>query len=236
MKEEKTGGRALKSKVQKLLVQNDWQKALNEIPERQAVNPLISLLCSGDVILKMRAASALGRITGRLAKKDMESARVVMRRLMWHLNDESGGIGWGVPEAMAEIMARHKELAGEYSKILVSYITDGHNFLEYVPLRRGAVWGVGRLAQANREIIKNAKKPLMDSLDSNDAHIRGFAANALGWLEDKGSVPALKRLVADEKEISAFEGNRLINKTVGSIAANAINKISQAHDIQKESG
>lgn len=25
----------------------------------------------------------------------MDSARIVMRRLMWSLNDESGGIGWG---------------------------------------------------------------------------------------------------------------------------------------------
>ena len=30
---------------------------------------------------------------------------------MWTLNDESGGIGWGSPEVMGEILAAHKGLA-----------------------------------------------------------------------------------------------------------------------------
>ena len=61
----------------------------------------------------------MGALVFSLAEQDMESARVVMRRLMWNLNDESGGIGWGSPEAMGEIMARHSGLAEEYSKISV---------------------------------------------------------------------------------------------------------------------
>jgi len=40
-----------------------------------------------------------------------------MRRLMWNLNDESGGIGWGNPEAMGEILACHEALANEYAPI-----------------------------------------------------------------------------------------------------------------------
>jgi hypothetical protein len=46
----------------------------------------------------------MGEVMAHLADKDMESARVIMRRLMWSLNDESGGIGWGAPEAMGEIV------------------------------------------------------------------------------------------------------------------------------------
>jgi len=53
----------------------------------------------------------MGRVVSSLAEKDMESARVVMRRLMWNLNEESGGIGWGCPEAMGETMARSAPLA-----------------------------------------------------------------------------------------------------------------------------
>jgi len=46
-------------------------------------------------------------VISNLTEKEMESARVIMRRLMWSLNDESGDIGWGAPEAMAEIIACH---------------------------------------------------------------------------------------------------------------------------------
>ncbi|MEA3417440.1 MAG: hypothetical protein U9R02_15080 [Thermodesulfobacteriota bacterium] len=53
----------------------------------------------------------MGVVVSNLADHDMESARVIMRRLIWNLNDESGGIGWGSPEAMGEIMARNNRLA-----------------------------------------------------------------------------------------------------------------------------
>ena len=63
----------------------------------------------------------MGQVVSNLADTDMESARVIMRRLIWNLNDESGGIGWGSPEAMGDIMACHERLAGEYHRLLVSY-------------------------------------------------------------------------------------------------------------------
>jgi hypothetical protein len=73
-------------------------------PPRQAVSPLIAGLFNTDSNVRWHAVSALGVVMALLAKEDMEAARNIMRRLMWSLNDESGSIGWGVPEAMAEIM------------------------------------------------------------------------------------------------------------------------------------
>lgn len=58
-----------------------------------------------------------------------------MCRLMWTLNDESGGIGWGAPETMAEAMACHPHIAEEYVCILLFYIREDGNFLEYEPIR-----------------------------------------------------------------------------------------------------
>ena len=68
-----------------------------------------------------------------------------MRRLMWSLNDESGSIGWGAPEAMAEIMARNKKLADEYYKILISYSEQGKNYLEHEGLQRSVRRGIERI-------------------------------------------------------------------------------------------
>ena len=81
---------------------------------------LFSFLCHHDQKIKWRAVTAMGMVISNLAEKEMESARVIMRRLMWSLNDESGGIGWGAPEAMAEIIACHQGLAEEYTHILIS--------------------------------------------------------------------------------------------------------------------
>ena len=145
--------RKIKKKILRLLGQDDFTEAVKEIkklPPRKVINPLISSLCSIDEKTQRRAAVAIGIITANLAEQDIESARVIMRRLMWSLNDESGGIGWGAPEAMAEIMARSKKLADEYCKILVSYSEPGKNYLEHESLQRSVRRGLERLAQKNK--------------------------------------------------------------------------------------
>jgi len=139
------GIRQLKKEILELLSHKDFEKSLEKIrqlPARQAVNPLFSFFYNRDELVKWRAVAAMGAVVSNLADHDMESARVIMRRLIWNLNDESGGIGWGSPEAMGEIMAKHGRLAGEYHKILVSYIMPDGNYLEHEILQRGVLWGV----------------------------------------------------------------------------------------------
>ncbi len=150
-------GRALKKKVRQLLFEDDFEKQIEHIKgvsARRVVNPLFSFLCSNDELLKSRAVTAMGIVVSRLADHEMESARIVMRRLMWSLNDESGGIGWGAPEAMGEIMARHSKLADEYHKILISYSKPGTNFIEHESLQEGVLWGIARLAQARPDLVE----------------------------------------------------------------------------------
>ena len=84
-------------------------------------------------MIRWRAVSAMGHVVSRQAENDMPAARIIMRRLMWNLNDESGGIGWGSPEAMGDIMARSAPLTREYHRILISYVDPSGNFLEPRP-------------------------------------------------------------------------------------------------------
>ncbi|MBF0201992.1 MAG: hypothetical protein HQK66_11905 [Desulfamplus sp.] len=140
--------RQLKQKVYELLGIPDEDESLArilDIPPRQAVNPLFSFIQHSDDSIKWRAVRAMGHVVNKMAQEDIESARVVMRRLMWSLNDESGGIGWGAPEAMGEIMAHNSRLAGEYHHMLLSYVDEKGNYLEYEPLRRGALWAIARV-------------------------------------------------------------------------------------------
>ena len=62
---------------------------LGRMPERQVINPLFSFLYNGDEAVKWAAVTAICVIVAKLADKDFESARVIMRRLIWNLNDES---------------------------------------------------------------------------------------------------------------------------------------------------
>ena len=187
---EKESPRILRRRVRELLSSGDLEQVLMElrkISPRKAINPLISVFYDSDPELRSKAISAFGQVVADLANEDMEAARVVMRRLMWTLNDESGGIGWGAPEAMAEAMACHPRLAEEYVRILLSYIREDGNFLEYEPLRRGALWGIGRLAQIYPEMLieLDAAKYIRPYLEDDDESSRSLSSLALGMLGDK---------------------------------------------------
>jgi hypothetical protein len=194
-------GRDLKRKVLDLLRAEDISQALETIgslPPRQVINPLFSFLCSTEPQVKWRAVKAIGEVVKNIAEEDMESARVIMRRMIWNLNDESGGIGWGLPEAMGEVMAQHHGLANEYVMILKSYIQEDGNFLEYQPLQRGVLWGLGRLAQERPELLKNATPHLRPFLSSANVILRGLAAWTMGLIAGSQGDPALAPLESDE--------------------------------------
>ena len=224
------GGRKLKKNILELLRDNKLEISLEKIcrlPPRQAVNPLLSFFYHSDERIKWRAVTALGVVVARLAQQDMESARIVMRRLMWHLNDESGGIGWGAPEAMGEIMARHEKLAAEYAAILISYINPKGNFIEHEILQRGVLWGLGRLAYARPELVANAGPFLLSFMRSSDAVHRGLAAWVAGALSSEITTFLLKDLVADETRIKIFIHMSLVESTVGKLAQEALSRTAR---------
>jgi len=221
------GNRHLKKKFLALLRSEEFEKSLEEIcliPVRRVVNPLFSFFYHTDELVKWRAVTAMGVVVARLAHEDFESARIVMRRLMWNLNDESGGIGWGSPEAMGEIMARHDRLAKEYACILVSYINEAGNFLEHEMLQRGVLWGLGRLAHARSELVRDAAVHLPLFMRSKDAVHRGLAAWVAGAIPSEMTESLLKHLVTDETRITIFINMNLEERTVGQLAVEALSR------------
>jgi len=148
--------RKVKKQVAAFLENDDFKKNLSNIhqlPAQHTINALISFLCTVDPIKKKRAISALGEIVTKIAEEDIESARGIMRRLAWSLNEESGWIGWGSAEAMGEIMARNSILAEEYHKLLISYISVGDNYLLFEELRKEVVLGLKRLSKAHPQLV-----------------------------------------------------------------------------------
>jgi HEAT repeat protein len=200
----KHGGRSLKQKLFDLLNQSDLDEALAEIgrlPPLKIINPLLSFIQSGNEKIKWGAVKAMGVVVSQLADRDLEAARVIMRRLMWSLNDESGGIGWGSPEAMGEILATHSGLAREYAHILLSYAREDGNYLEHEALQRGLLWGIGKLSEKRPELARGAASSLLPYLESQDGVIRGLSARIMGLLKVKEALPLLRKLTGDESEL-----------------------------------
>jgi len=230
MREHRPSLRELKRIVAQALGSSNWPAVLESIcdlPARQVVNPLFALFCDRDALLRWRAVSAMGAVVAGLAKENMESSRVVMRRFMWNLNEESGGIGWGCPEAMGECLARSQELADEYGCILISYLHPGRNFIEHPALQEGVLWGFARLAHARPAMTAGCGEILSPFLASAETAARGLAAWACMPVEDVRLMPRLESLIKDRASFMLYREDRLESCTVGELAEDALRRIRE---------
>ncbi len=222
MEHQRLTGRQIKAKILLLFHQDDFDHSLTiirRLPPRQVVNPLFSFFYHIDDQIRWRAIVAMGTVVAKMAETDPESARVVMRRLMWNLNDESGGIGWGSPEAMGEILARSPFLAAEFSHILVSYLREDMNYLEHPGLQRGLLWGLARLAESQPALILDAVPYLLPYAQSTDPTLRGLAAKALTAIGGAPWRDIHGRLHRDSGRLNIWVNGRIQETTVADLAS-----------------
>jgi len=219
------GSRNLKKQIGRLLAAEnfaDGLAAVRQMPPRQAISPLFGFFCDRSETVKWHAVTAAGALVADLAHSDPELARIVVRRFIWNLNDESGGIGWGCPEAMGESLARSAVMAAEYSCILTSYIDPRGNYLEHPMLQRGAVWGVGRLAQDRPEYLAGREGLLLPYLRAEDPLLRATAVWAVTPLAACGLQRVLTELTLDHAPVRLYDGMRFRQRHIADLARRAL--------------
>ncbi len=184
------------------------------------IGPLLSLLLADKEVVRWRAITTLGMVVESLANSNMERARVFMRRCMWMLTDESGGVGWGIPEVMGEVMSRVERVAVEFSSILISYVLEEEgrpdNFLEYTPLRRGAWWGIARLAQGIGSQVLPWVPLLKDSLGREEDPF--ILAHGLLLFRELYIPIGEERLLHDHRRVLIYWNLSLKEVTISSLA------------------
>ncbi len=144
-----------------------WARA-----EPRAARVLQSLLFDEDDLVRWRAVEAVGRVAAVLAERGLEPARELLRRTLWLMNDESGGLLWVGPQVLAAVLANVPALCGEFGPVVAS-------FLEEEPFRAGTRWALWRLAGARPDLVAESAAELAASFSDPDPAIRGLAALAL---------------------------------------------------------
>ncbi len=208
--------RQLKKDVLTLLEKSrteELPQKLNNYQNHRLINPLFIALCNPVEKVRWHAVVSFGWLVPIIAEKDLEAGRIIMRRFLWSLNDESGGIGWGCPEAMAEIMCHSSFLRKEYLHMLISYMReDGENlfedgnYLELPMLQRGLLWGIGRLCQDHRQemIEQRIVDDIRAYLKSSDPYVIGLAIWCLGLIGDKAGLKQNRSLHSDNEILHLF--------------------------------
>jgi hypothetical protein len=221
--------RAIKKIMMPLLRHHGIEHILAEVrlfPPHLVISSLLSGLCRAEATVKWHAVTVMGQVMDDIARTGMEAARVIMRRILWNLNEESGGIGWGMPEALGEIMAVNRQLAEEYSHMLVSYMRE-ENFLELPALQHGLLWGIGRLAMARPELLLkyDADGYMSHYLESSDPVVLGLASRNFGILRIKEAAYYIRGFADFQQPVELYQDRRLIATTVGALAREALARI-----------
>jgi hypothetical protein len=131
-----------------------------------------------------RAIEAVGRVAAVRARGDLEPAREMVRRALWLMNDESGGVLWAGPELIGAVLANVPAARGEFLDVLAS-------FLDEEPFRAGTRWALWRVALASpADVAAAAGGALATSLSDPDPAVRGHAALALAAAVAPGAAAA----------------------------------------------
>ncbi len=225
---KKPYGRKTKQKVGQILLEDNRDVAfelLKYIPNEQLVGHLFSYFYHKDELIKFRSIAAMGALGARVEKSNKEKARIILRRIMWNLNDESGGIGWGSPEAMGEILSQSPELALEFKSILFSYLDQDGNFIEHEMLQRGVIWGIGTyIGVSPNDLTKKIEGLLCGFLHSQDPIKKGYAVRALinACSFDCSLVP--ESILTDNNRIDLFHSWNFVRTSIADIALFCLNR------------
>lgn len=186
----------------------DWIAA-----ERNPMRPLSSLLFDQDPLVRWRAIEVLGLAAAFEWSRDGERVRRQIRRLFWLMNDESGGICWNAPEAIAEILYNVPALIEEYGLQLPSFFVEE-------PFERGSRWAVARLSAKEPSAFVFASPALVASLNDADAVVRGMSLLALQGLRAQTGLHGAESLTGDSHDVTIydFETGELITTSVGELA------------------
>ncbi len=228
-KEKKLGAREMKRIIGEILASDDGHGALERLdrfPAKSAVNPLFSLLLDIDEKIRHRAIPAMARVVNRMATENMEKARIIMRRFMWSLNDESGGIGWGAPESMAAVMAEHEGLAKEFGSVFVSYLNPDGNFLEHPPLQRGLLWGLAFVGKERPDMFQAAEQYMAPYFSSEDPVVRGQALRAAATLKMTSCKGEIEGLLTDTTPVRLLGDVEPYETTIADLARQAVNSVT----------
>jgi len=188
--------------------------------KRRVLGLLISLTFDRDPLIGWRAVEAMGVAADRIAEEDPDHVREHLRRLYWLLSEESGGVCWRAPEAMAEIVRRRPQMFGDYVPIVIALINEMAEE-DLVHFRAGILWAIGRLGPLAGEEIDAAMPKINASLDHHDPQVRGMAVWCLGQCGLGELLAEREDLLSDQCPVDLFEDGDLVSRTAGELTRRA---------------
>ncbi len=195
---------------------------LNEIlslaqEDTRVIPALQRLLYSVDERLRWQAIYTLGKVCVLYLKKRPDIVTKILNNLLYARSD-SAASSWGALGAAAEIISQNPAFLKKFIPQFVSFFLDES-------ARAEVLWGIGRIAQVDKNAVKKAIPALYKLVTDPNPNIKGHAAWCLGIFKEKPAKPLLEDLLNDETKIRIFIGDKLREITIAQLAKEAIENL-----------
>jgi len=215
----------LKKSINDALEKNDFTASLALArQDRKVISYLVRFAYVKDTLLGQRAIRAMGLVAKELVRTEPEILRDRVRKLLWSLNDESGGIGWSAPELLGEIVSADPERFAD----VIPLIADVYGIEEKV-FRPGVLYALGRIAESAPARIVPFLGVIEQGLKDDDPEVRARALQAAGrikaHLDQKGQErleQGMKGLLSDQAEVWIYGENDFRGMEVREVAQEAL--------------
>lgn len=189
--------------------------------KRRVLGSLLSLTFDADPQIGWRAVEAMGVAAARIADVEPGPVREHLRRLVWLLSEESGGICWRAPEAMAEIIRHCPALFADYVPIVIHLLLEtAEEDLRH--FRAGILWAIGRLGASGDDYAPEVLPAIIAALDHPDSQVRGMSVWCLARLGQTGVLAGRSDLRTDGGAVDLYEDGVLMRTSVGRLSRRAL--------------
>jgi hypothetical protein len=217
------------------LESNDLDAVVSFVQEnKKSLSLLIRMAYDKETLVGWRAIKAMGRVAKAIVKTHNEFLRTTVRKLLWSLSDESGGIGWAAPELLGEIVSSDPEGFDD----IVPLIAEVYD-IEEQTFRPGVVYALARIAEASPEMAAIYQKIIIKSLTDTNPLMKIYALELVElvwatacrknlWSQEyqKKIINVVNSMKKEHRSAWIFQENAFIEVMVGEMANMTLNVIS----------
>jgi methylated-DNA-[protein]-cysteine S-methyltransferase len=175
-----------KLELEKAIEEQDWNRLrrLAGAQPAKTLRHLTARLYASEDGSRQKVVGALGAIAGEPGILSDEKIRELLRRYFWWLNDESGAVPLGIPEAIGAILAARTEFQQEFLPLLCS-LAYNPDLLQTGPIERGVFWALGHIGRPAAMCSPDTVRAIVDAAQRHpDRETQITAAWALSRFEE----------------------------------------------------
>jgi hypothetical protein len=173
--------RDMKQAVVAALGKNDLETLLSLARhDRKVLIVLVRLAYDKETLIGWRAIIAIGRVAEQFVRDQYDFLRETVRKLLWSLSDESGGIGWSAPEMLGEIVSADPIRLADIVPLIAQVYS-----IEEAVFRPGVLYALRRIAETDPKAVRPFQMLVKHGLSEQDPLSRVHALELVKMLRNE---------------------------------------------------